>query len=685
MKNPFCRSSFLRVSVVSCFSSLFLFGFIASTYAQVSQLDADSNKPLKQLSLEQLGNLEVTTTSKSPEEVWKTPAAINVITSKDIERSGATTIAQALRLAPGVEVARIDGDKWSIGIRGFGSRLCRSVLVLIDGRTVYTTLLAGTYWEVQDTLLADIDRIEVIRGPGATIWGPNAVNGVINIITKSSKDTRGILASAGGGDVEQGFGNLRYGNGNDKGFSYRAYGKGYNRGPEYHPGGGNLFDDWQGAQAGFRMDWQKDSQNNFMLEGDIYKQSFGESVQATSYTPPYFQILDADANLDGGNINGRWIRTQGEGKDIQVQIYYDRNVRREPNFTDIRSSFDVDYLQRFRLPGRQQISVGLGMRLTPATDIEVFSGLTFQPNQRTDQLYTAFFQDEIGLVNNRLSLTVGSKLVKTNFSPVQLEPSARLLYTPRETQTFWAAFTHAVRTPADVERDFFLSGFIGPGPGGLPFFARFNANRNFRSEQLNGYELGYRQLLTKTLYVDIAGFYNHYSDLFSEDITGAPFLEDNPAPTHILLPAEFGNGLLGTTKGVEIAPEWRPTHFWRLRASYSYLQMDIKKSPNSLDVGSAPGINGSSPKHEVMVQSGFDLSKSFTLDLDYRYISALSGQMVSAYSTAGANFGWRFAEHFRLSVVGQNLLQPHHAEFNGEPGPIVQIKRSAYGQITWEK
>jgi iron complex outermembrane recepter protein len=685
MKNPLYRSSFRRVGVVFSLSSLFLFGFIAPTHAQVSELDADSTKPLKELSLEQLGNLEVTTTSKSPEEVWKTPAAIYVITSEDIERSGATTIAQALRLAPGVEVARIDGDKWSVGIRGFGSRLCRSVLVLIDGRTVYTTLLAGTYWEVQDTLLADIERIEVIRGPGATIWGPNAVNGVINIITRSSKDTHGVLASAGGGDVEQGFANLRYGKGNGNGFDYRAYGKGYNRGPEFHPGGGNLFDDWQGAQAGFRMDWQKDSQNNFMLEGDIYDQSFGESVQATSYTPPYSQILDADAHLDGGNINGRWIRTQGEGKDIQVQVYYDRNVRREPNFGDIRSSFDVDYLQRFPLPGRQQISVGLGMRLTPATDIEIFSGLTFQPNQRTDQLYTAFFQDEIGLVNNRLSLTLGSKLVKTNFSPVQLEPSARLLWTPRETQTFWAAFTHAVRTPADVERDFFLSGFIGPGPGGLPFFARFNANRNFRSEQLNGYELGYRQLLTKTLYIDIAGFYNHYSDLFSEDITGGPFLENIPAPTHILLPAEFGNGLLGTTKGVEIAPEWRPTHFWRLRASYSYLQMDIKKSQNSLDVGSAPGINGSSPKHEVMVQSGFDISKSFTLDLDYRYISALPGQMVAAYSTAGANFGWRFAEHFRLSVVGQNLLQPHHAEFNGEPGPIVQIKRSAYGQITWQK
>src|ERR1700676_1938374 len=261
MKNPLCRSSFRGVGAVFSFSSLFLFGFVAFAHAQVTQLDADSNKPLKELSLEQLGNLEVTTTSKSPEEVWKTAAAIYVLTHEDIERSGATTIAQALRLAPGVEVARIDGDKWSIGIRGFGSRLCRSVLVLIDGRTVYTTLFAGTYWEVQDTLLADIERIEIIRGPGGTIWGPNAVNGVINIITRSSKDTHGILASAGGGDVEQGFANLRYGKGNGKGLDYRAYGKGYNRGPEYHTDQRN-FDDWQGGQRGSRMVWKKEDGKN---------------------------------------------------------------------------------------------------------------------------------------------------------------------------------------------------------------------------------------------------------------------------------------------------------------------------------------------------------------------------------------------------------------------------------------
>ncbi len=656
--------------------------FQAAAYSQVLQADLGSDNPLKQLTLEQLGNIEVTTASKAPEEVWKTPAAIYVITGEDIERSGVTTIPEALRLAPGVEVARIDGDKWSIGIRGFGSRLARSVLVLIDGRTVYTTLFAGTYWEVQDTMLDDIDRIEIIRGPGGTIWGPNAVNGVINIITKKSKDTHGTLASAGGGNVEQGFADLRHGGGDDK-LDYRIYGKGFNRSPQFHSDDRN-FDGWQGGQAGFRSDWQKDDRNDYTLQGDIYDQAFGESVQATSYAAPYSQIIDGDAHLSGGNIMGKWVRTQGEGKDIQVQAYYDRANRHEPNLTDLRDTYDGDFLERFRLPGRQQISWGLGLRFTHASNPVNFSGLTFQPSERTDKLYTAFFQDDIAVVQNKLTISLGSKLLRTNFSPVQLEPSARVLWTPTSTQTFWTAFTHAVRTPSDVERELFLLGYVGPGPGGLPFLARFNANRNFRSEQMNGYELGYRKLLMKKIYVDIAGFYNHYSDLLSEDITGSPFIEDNPPPTHILLPAEFGNGLVGTTKGVEIAPEWRPTKFWRLRGSYSYLQMDIEKSLGSLDVGSAPGINGSSPKHQILAQSGFDISKNFTLDLDYRYISELPGQIVAAYSTGDANFGWRVSQHFRILVAGRNLLQPHHAEDGGDPGPLVQIKRSAYAKLTWQ-
>lgn len=650
-----------------------------------SESAQNSGNPAKSLTLEQLGNIEVTTVSKKPEQVWNTPAAIYVITQEDIQRSGATTIPAALRLAPGVEVAQLDSNKWSIGIRGFGSRLSRDVLVLIDGRTVYTTLLAGTYWEVQNLMLQDVDRIEVIRGPGGTIWGPNAVNGVINIITKSSKDTHGAFASVGGGNVEQGFFNARYGGGNGKTLDYRVYVLGFDRGPEFHTDGAD-YDRWRAAQGGFRMDFARGDRDTFTVQGDLYDEGAGETVTATTYAPPFSQVLTGTALLSGGNILGRWKRVLGDDEDIQVQAYYDRANRREPNFIDLRNTFDVDFLHRFHVPGRQRISWGAGVRFSQGDNPVVVSGLTFQPQERTDQLLTGFFQDDVGLIKNRLSFSLGTKLLHTNYTGFQLQPTARLLWTPTDRQTLWAAFTHAVRTPSAAERAFFLSGFGGIEPTtGLPVFARFNPNPNFQSEQLNGYELGYRRLLGQKLYFDIAAFYNHYSDLFSLDITGPLFVESNPAPTHLLLPAEFGNGLLGTTRGIEIAPEWRPTRFWRLRATYSFLQMQLKRSPNSEDVGTAATIEGSSPRHQAVVQSGFDLTKGLSLDLTYRYVSALTALKIDAYSTADIHFAWQATSHFRFSVAGQDLLQPRHYEFPSDPGPPVATKRSVYGEIAWTR
>jgi iron complex outermembrane recepter protein len=639
---------------------------------------------LKSLSLEELSQIDVTSPSKTPQSVFQSPTAIYVITGEDIRRTGATSVPEALRQAPGVEVARIDSNKWSIGIRGFGSRLARSVLVLIDGRTVYNTLFDGTYWEVQNTNMDDIDRIEVIRGPGGTIWGPNAVNGVINVITKDSKDTHGILASAGGGNEEQGFANLRYGGGNGSGFNYRVYGMAFTRSPEVHSDHSN-FDDWRNVQAGFRMDWTAHTRDSFTVQGDAYDEVAGERVQAVSYTPPYQQNLDGNAQLSGGNILGRWKRTTGDGDDIQVQVYYDRTNRHEPNFAELRNNFDLDYVQRRRLPARQEITWGLGIRSSIGHELEVVSGLTFSPAIRNDMLYTGYFQDEIGLIKNTLSLTLGTKLLRTNYTDIEAQPSVRLLWTPTAKQSVWAAYTHAVRTPSDVEQDFYLSGYIETTPSGVPYFARFNANNNFAPEILNGYELGYRHLFGNKVYVDIAGFYNHYHDLFDEEITGGPFLEDSPAPPHFLLPAQFGNGLYGYTKGVEVAPDWSITRFWRLRGSYSFLHMNIGRSPNSSDVGTAPGIVGSSPQHQVAIQSDFDLGKTVQLDLGYRYVSALPGQTVPAYSSGNVRLAWRFAPQLELSMVGQNLLQRDHYEFGGDPGPLVGIKRSAYAKLTWSK
>ncbi|HET9179158.1 MAG TPA: TonB-dependent receptor [Terriglobia bacterium] len=636
------------------------------------------------MTIEQLAEVEVTTVAKQPEEVWRTPAAVYVITQQDIERSGATTIPEALRLAPGVEVARINSNRWAIGIRGFGGRFSRDVLVMIDGRSVYSTLLAGTYWEAQNLPLQDVDRIEVVRGPGGTIWGPNAVNGVINIITKSSQDTHGDLVSTGGGNVDQGSFAARHGGTHGSNFDYRVYGMGFVRGPEFHVNGDN-YDRWRDIQGGFRADFTRGNLDRFVVQGDLYAEGVGEDVTAVTYSPPYSQIIDGTAPLSGGNITARWRRTQGAERDIQLAAYYDRTKRNEPNFAESRNTFDLDFLHRFPLPAHEQLSWGFGVRFSKATNPTIVSGLYFLPMTRTDELYSGFLQDEIGLVPNRLSLTLGTKLLKTNYTGLQLQPTVRLLWTPSTGQSVWAAFTHAVRTPSAAERAFYLSGFVGFGPGGIPFFARFNANPDFGSEQLNGYELGYRRVLGSRFYFDLTGFYNHYHDLFSEDIIGAPFLETTPAPAHFLLPAEFGNGLLGTTKGVEFAPEWNPASFWRLRASYSYLQMNLKKGPNSLDIGTAPFVEGSSPRHQVSVQSGFNLTKALNLDLAYRYVSALQALVVKPYSTGDVRLGWKLRPSLEVSVVGRNLFQPDHFEFASDPGPIVGIRRSVYGQITWRR
>ncbi|MDP9052918.1 MAG: TonB-dependent receptor [Acidobacteriota bacterium] len=668
-----------------CSALLLLFpAEIPILHADTPQPDLAGGAALKRLSLEELSQIDVTSASREPQQAFQLPVAIYVITAEDIRRSGAPNIPEALRLAPGVEVARIDSNKWSIGIRGFGSRFSRSVLVLMDGRTVYTTLLAGTYWEVQDTVMEDIDRIEIIRGPGGAIWGPNAVNGVINIITKDAKDTRGLLATVGGGRLEQGFATLRYGGGNNKDFNYRVYGKSFTRGPESHSDRVN-FDDWRSVQGGFRMDWNEHDRDMMTLQSDFYDEVAGERVQAISYTPPYQRNVDGNAELSGGNILGKWKHALSDKNDIQVQAYYDRTNRHEPNFGELRDTFDVDFLQHAGLPWRQRVTWGAGVRLSRGHDIQVVSGLTFNPPTRIDRLYTAFLQDEIALVENRLTLTVGSKLLRTNFTNFEFEPSARLIWMPNKTQSIWASFTHSVRTPSDAEENFNLSGYIMTTATGTPYFARFNANTGFRPEQLNGTELGYRQLAGKKLLFGIASFYNHYHNLFDEEITGSAFLESDPAPVHYLLPAKFGNGLMGTTRGFEIAPEYRPAAFWRLRGSYSYLIMDIKKAPGSLDVGLAPGIVGASPRHQAVIQSGMDLSKTLSLDLTYRYVSALVSQGVPGYSTADAHLGWHRGRHVDISFIGRNLLQPTHAEFAGDPGPLVGIKREIYGKITWSE
>jgi iron complex outermembrane recepter protein len=658
--------------------SLFAASLVNMGWAEGSEGGQDSSLPLKHLSLEQLGDVEVTTASKEPEQVWRTPAAIYVLTQDDIHRSGATSIPEVLRLVPGVEVARVDSDHWSIGIRGFGVTLASKLLVLIDGRSVYSPLFAGVYWQAQATPLEDIERIEVIRGPGGTIWGANAVNGVINIITKSAKQTHGSMVSLGGGNADQGIGNARYGGGNHRGLNYRVYGMGFVRSAGFHSGSTD-FDDWRMGQAGFRADMDRGIRDSFTFQGDIYREGAGEVTTFGLYSPPSQVTATRNAELTGGNLLGRWKRVLNERSDFQIQAYFDRTNHFEPAFGETRDTFDVDFLHHLTLPGQQNFLWGLGARVSPSNVVQLVPTIDFLPHHLTDQIYSGFLQDEIPLFSRRLALTVGSKLEHNNYTGLEVQPSARLLWNRTPRQSFWGSISRTVRTPSRLDEDIQLEDFAGSTP--LPIYFRVSGNRHFRSEKLIAYEAGYRTLVGAHGYVDAALFYNRYDDLYSFQV-GSLFLEASPLPVHAVLPLLSSNGIRGATKGFEVAPDWKPASRWELKASYSYLEMQLENKPGSNDPSSVAGNERSSPRHQGTIQSLLNLPKKLEFDQTYRYVSALSAQGIKSYSTADARLGWHFVRQMELSVVGQNLLQPHHAEFGGDPGGLVGIKRSIYAQIT---
>lgn len=658
------------------FLFLLLFGFGCDALANQGP-QAPAPDALMQLSLAQLGDVEVTSVSKVPEEVRRIPAAVYVLTQEDIRRSGATSIPELLRLVPGVEVARIDSDKWAIGVRGFGSRLSRSLLVLIDGRSVYTPLFAGVYWEVQDTLLEDVERIEVIRGPGGTVWGANAVNGVINVITKSAQATHGTLISAGGGNVDQGTFGVRFGSGNGRNLHYRAYGKAFTRGPQFHPDNGK-FDDWRMAQGGFRTDWNLRDHDTLTVQGDIYQGVAGNRLGVSNYSPPSISILEKNSDLAGGNLLARWQRVLPSGDGYQLQAYYDRTNRSDINFREVRNTADLDFVHNRRW-GRQKLIGGLGVRVSASDAPQVVSTVLFTPNQYTDTIYSAFAQDEITLVEDRLWFTVGSKFLHNDSSGFEYQPNARVLWAITSAHSVWASVARAVRTPSRVEDHLRVTALFLPS---LPAYIRLTGDGGFTPEELLGYELGYRGQAGSSLFVDVSMFYNDYDDLLSVE-ANTPFVETTPPPFHIILPVFERNGIFGSATGAEIAPTWAATNWWRLKGSYSFLRINMASKPGSIDGSSAGSLENSNPRHQLVAQSLLDLPAHLNLDLTVRYVSSLPAQGVKAYSTGDIRFGWTVAGQFGLSVVGQNLWQPHHPEFAGDPGGLVGVKRSVYGKLTW--
>src|SRR5215831_1091009 len=460
-------------------TSLAMF-FDSAALAGANTNSQDSSASLKQLSLKDLGNIEVTTVSKEPERMQQVPAAIYVLRQEDIRRSGATSIPEALRFVPGVEVARIDSDHWAVGIRGFGSEFSKAVLMLIDGRSVYSPLFAGVYWNVENVMLEDVDRIEVIRGPGGTIWGANAFNGVINIITKNSSETRGLFVSTSGGDVDQGAGAFRYGAGNSNGFSFRLYGMAFARAAQFHPDA-KPFDERQMGQGGFRTDWHSPSGDTLTIQGNLYRGYTGERVSMSRYSPPSATIFDDAHNAAGGNVLGRWRHRIDNRSDLQLQSYWDRTSRLSPQLDEIRNTLDVDFLYHLHWNARHDFLLGAGGRWSPDNITQKFATLGFLRPLETDSIYSWFAQDQIAMLPNKLFLTVGSKFEHNDYSGFEIQPNARVMWTPTANQSLWAAVTRAVRTPSRLDQDLQLTESLTPNP---PIFLRVAGSKSFQSEQL---------------------------------------------------------------------------------------------------------------------------------------------------------------------------------------------------------
>jgi len=598
-----------------------------------------TGKPdLTMLSLEELSNLEVTSVSKTPQKLAQAPAAIYVITQDDIRRSGVTSIPEALRLAPGVNVARINANQWSIGIRGFGSRLSRSVLVLMDGRAVYNPLFHGTYWEIQNYVLGDIDRIEVIRGPGGTLWGANAVNGVINIITKSSKETQGGRLSASGGSERRGAGSVRHGGKSGEHFNYRVYGQYFDWGSSFHVNG-NDFDPWHMGQGGFRTDWDVTARDLLTIQGDAYRGRAGQNSVPADYS-----------HLFGTNILGRWSRTLSEKSGFTLQAYYDRADRRDPLIAEDHDTGDIDFQYRRPLPWRQDVTWGAGYRVT-ADRTGGVGFRAFDPQAQTVETYSTFIQDVIGLVPDRLALTLGTKLENNFYSGWELQPSIRLAGALTDRQSAWAAISRAVRTPSRLERDLSLNG-LARGTG-------------FDSEKVVAYETGYRWNALIWFSFDLALFRNNYEDLLSAE-PGTPI--------------QLDNGLKGYTQGGELGSDFQILSDWRIRTTYSYLDMNLRHKASSADRTTERTTEGASPRHQASLHSLMNLPHNIELDPVLRYVSRLRAQNTPEYMELDIRLAWRPVPRVEVSLTGQNLLHDHHPEFT----QVSELQRGGYGKVTWE-
>lgn len=628
------------------------------------------------LSIEELGQVQVVTVSRRGENVRQAPSAIHVITAEDIRRSGFTTLPEILRLAPGVEVARNGAHSWTISIRGFNSDLSNKLLVLIDGRSVYSPLYAGVFWDAQDTLLADIERIEVISGPGSTLWGTNAVNGVINIITRSARDTRGLLVDVGGGNEERVFAGLRYGWDMGDDGAARAYVKYADRDDSEAPTGGSAFDEWHTARAGFRMDWEARGTDRVKVQGDAYTATMSDLLRG-DFTLGTLPGPDSpgDVEIAGYNLLARWIREFDENSGVRLQAYVDRTSRKIPgSFTERRSTLDIDFQHQFAA-GDHRMVWGAGFRLT-RDDLDNTLFATFLPEERTDGTFRLFAQDIVGLFSDRLFLTLGLDLNHNDYTQFEVHPTARLTWPINERSTMWTAVTRAVRIPARLNTDLELTAPVSVPGLPVPLYVNVFGSDDYESEELLARELGYRVQLGQNLAVDMSIFHNEYDKLQTQEV--GTFTPVGDPVEYLILSADLANGMKGDTWGGSLVANWQVHRNWRMQFQYTYLDFDLQLKPGSQDVNGL-AIAGNSPEHQAALHSFIELPWNMNFYTGVRYVDDLPSLGLPDRVSVDASLGWRASDKLRLSLTVRDVTDKTHLEFGG--GNFIE--RSAYLRATW--
>ena len=602
---------------------------------------------LASLSLESLMNIDVVSVSKRSEPLQQSPAAVFVLDGGTIIRSGVKSIPEALRLIPGVQVARLDSHSYAITARGFNSTVADKLEVLMDGRSLYTPLFSGVFWDAQDTLMDDIARIEVIRGPGAALWGANAVNGVVNIVTKTAADTQGGFEQVGGGGEFDGFAAWRYGGKVAALGHYRVYAKTTHYAAQEVAGPGDAGDAGQNDQLGFRSDLRLNERDTLTLQGDLYK---GIIQNPTS---------SKDEFASGHNFISRWKRGYDDNSDTEVQFIYDQSSRNNrTNFAEDRNTYDLDIKQRFTVGERQNFVVGGGYHITDDNiDNLTPAIIKFVPSSRKDKTLDIFVQDQIELIKDTLHLTLGAKYENNDYTGDEFQPSARFSYIINDRNTAWGAVSRAVRIPNRLDHtvDIFSGAILG--------------DEYFTSEEVIAYELGYRTILSSQLSADVAAFYNEYDELraFSDNFA-------NPQS----LPIRFVNEGAGRTQGLELTLRWEPLPTVKVLVSYQYFDMDVAAIYGSRDVNVASN-DENDPNNQVNLRLDWDLSDKWSLQTRARWVDSLDDVGIKAYSAVDISSIWRVSSTVELSLVGSNLLDPQHAEYSGGK----EIARSVHGQFTW--